>query len=374
MRKRKWPRLEIALAGAIAVMATSAFAGQVTLYQQPGFEGRRMAVYDAVSNLKVSAFNMVAASVVVADGTWEACTEANFGGRCAQLVPGNYGQLSGQLTAPIASIRQIGLESGPARVVVSPDTQPVVVGSGPAPIVINPGTAPVVINSAPAGIENTARTAIIVNPDSPQVVAAPVMDAVPVPAGPRVILYQRAGSGLRAVELTSNVEDLDERNFRRSAEAAFVSGGVWRLCDGEHGRGYCADYSPGRYESLGALNGKVRSVYLIAPVADRVARVASLPAGRAVLYQYPNFGGPSAVVEYGRAADLDWARFRGPATSLRVESGTWLVCSEMGYQGECRVVDPGDYPVMTEMLSEGIASARQIWRPEYGSLNRYRGN
>jgi hypothetical protein len=103
-------------------------------------------------------------------------------------------------------------------------------------------------------------------------------------------------------------------------------------------------------------------------VQERAATVVAVPPGRAVVYQYANFGGPSAVIEYGRAPDMDWTSFRNPASSLRIESGSWLVCSDIGYQGECRVLDPGDYPTLTG-LGNGIGSARQVWRPQYGSLD-----
>jgi hypothetical protein len=158
--------------------------------------------------------------------------------------------------------------------------------------------------------------------------------------------------------LTSNVDDLDSRNFSNSAYAAFVSDGTWRLCDRERGRGRCST-TPGPLREP-ALEGRVKSAYLIASTPERVAAVATFPPGRAVLYQFPNFGGPSAVVEYGRAPDLDWAHFKQPASSLRVESGTWLVCSEMGYQGECRVLGPGEYPALTQVLTVAPTGASSV--------------
>jgi len=306
---------------------------------------------------------------VVSDGSWEACTEAFFRGRCAELVPGNYSNLSATLGGMIVSVRQIAYDPGPSRVVVYPDTvqAPVAtlqapVATLPAPVVINPGSAPVVINSAPP--------AVVVTPDSrPVVVAA---DAIPVPAGPRIILYQNTPRGMRAVELTQNVDDLDTRNFSNAAYAAFVSSGTWRLCDRERGHGRCSDFVPGRYESLNGLEGHVRSAYLVATTPETVANVPNFPPGRAVLYEFPNYSGRSATVEYGRAPDLDWAHFKQPAESLRVDSGTWLVCSQIGYQGDCRVLGPGNYPQLSDLINEGVYSARQVWRPEYGYYNNNR--
>jgi beta/gamma crystallin len=358
----RW-KLKLATAGVLAAIASTSYAGQMTLYPRPGFQGQGLTTSDTMIDLGRSSFSTVASSAVVSDGAWEACTEAYFRGRCAQLVPGNYSNLSGSLGGMIVSVRQIAYDPAPPRVVVYPDATQAPVATLPAQVVINPYAAPVVINSMPA--------AVVVSPDSrPVVVAA---DAIPVPAGPRIILYQNTPRGMRAVELTQNVDDLDTRNFSNNAYAAFVSSGTWRLCDRERGRGRCSDFAPGRYESLNGLEGHVRSAYLVATTPETVANVPNFPPGRAVLYQFPNYAGATAVVEYGRAPDLDWAHFKQPAESLRVDSGTWLVCSEIGYQGECRVLGPGNYPQLTDLVNNGVYSARQVWRPEvgYNSNTRY---
>jgi beta/gamma crystallin len=352
MRKSRGWKMKLAVAGALSVAAVSALAGQVTLYERPAFQGQSTITTIARPNLPRAYFNDGASSIVVSDGMWEACTEANFRGRCAQLVPGNYSGLSGQLNGFVASVRQIDYQPAPARVVIAPDVTTVAINPAPAQVVVNPAPATVVVNPIPQQV----------------VVAAPVVTAVPIPAGARVTLYQHQGHLIRAVELTSSIDSLEKRNFENSADAALVSGGVWRLCDRERGRGSCNDFAPGRYDTLGALDGRVKSAYLVVPVQERAATVVAVPPGRAVVYQYANFGGPSAVIEYGRAPDMDWTSFRNPASSLRIESGSWLVCSDIGYQGECRVLDPGDYPVMTG-LGNGIGSARQVWRPQYGSMD-----
>jgi beta/gamma crystallin len=349
MTNSRRTKLGFAVAAALSLVAASAAAGQLTLYARPGFQGQNMTTTTGLPNLPRSAFNDVASSAIVVDGTWEACTEAYYRGRCAQIVPGNYSNLGSPLNGMVASVRLISDSPAPARIVLNPDSPAVVVNSIPAPVVVNP--APVVVN-----------------PD-PVVVAAPVVTGVPIPAGARATLYQHTGHLTRVVELTASIDDLDRRNFDDSADAALISGGVWRLCDRERGRGACADFSPGKYDTLGAMNGRVRSAYLIAPVQERVATLAALPPGRAIVYEFPNYGGAPAVIEYGRAPDMDWAYFKNPATSVRIESGSWLVCSDIGYQGECRVLEPGDYPVLTGLGLRGIASARQVWRPEYGSLD-----
>jgi len=357
MVNRKW-KSRLLIAGALGVAAMSAAASQITLYGRTGFQGMNMTTTDSAPNLVRSSLNDTASSIVVSSGTWEACTQAYFRGRCALLAPGTYSNVDGQLNGLVASVRPFSDQPSSARVVVYPDTAAVT--TYPVSPVVTPAPAQVVVNSAPAPV--------VVSPDPRQViVTTPVVTAVPIPTGARVTLYQHRGHLTRAVELMSSIDDLDRRNFQDSADAAMVSGGVWRLCDSERGRGACMDFPPGHYETLGALNGKVRSAYLVTTVQERVAAVAALPPGRAIVYEFPNYGGAPQVIEYGRAPDMAWTNFRNPAASVRIESGSWLVCSDIGYQGECRVLEPGEYPYITGM--GGIASARQVWRPEYGSLD-----
>jgi hypothetical protein len=106
-----------------------------------------------------------------------------------------------------------------------------------------------------------------------------------------------------------------------------------------------------------------------------VVSVVPPPIGRAILYEDPNFGGAWVAVDRGQANDLDWAHFTNPthrAASIRVESGTWQFCSDMAFQGQCRVLGPGNYAYMPGGLTEGVASARQVGYPEYGAVAVYR--
>jgi len=215
--------IRAAVAGALALTTADALAGRITLYERPGFQGDRVATIATMPNVERSDLDDAAASVIVDNGTWQACTQANFRGTCAELEPGQYGNLDAQLNGAVRSVREIADSRGVTHVVVRPDTV----------VAVEP-----------------ARTTIVV------------------------------------------------------------------------------------------------------------------PPGRAVLYQNPNFSGAFAIVERGNAPDLDWARFTNPAASIRVESGNWLVCSDLGYEGDCRILEPGNYPNIPGMT--GIWSARQVWRTQYG--------
>jgi len=218
------------IAGALALGVTSAYAGQITLYERPDFQGRYVVAYEGIQAVGRQALGTTASSVVIADGTWEVCTDANFRGRCTQLMPGNYPGIDVSLNGRIASVRQVGFVD-PPRVAYVP--QP------------------------------------YVNP--PTVFEPPLVTA------------------------------------------------------------------------------------------------------RAILFEDPNFGGVRAVLDRGEANDMDWAHFTNPshrATSVRIEGGPFLVCSELAFQGECRVLSPGEYAQLPGALAGGISSARQVSSPQYGAYYR----
>src|SRR5262249_19868351 len=153
MRKRNRFKLALAAGAVATLVAGSASAGRITLYRGVDFTGSTLATNDAVSNMERSQFRDVAASAVVTHGTWEACTEAYFQGRCAELRPGNYSQLSRQLDAPVGSVREVGVApSAPVRVSIAPDAPPVVATSRWP--VVSPATAPKIVlyRHAPQGV------------------------------------------------------------------------------------------------------------------------------------------------------------------------------------------------------------------------------
>src|SRR5262249_39431420 len=159
---------------------------------------------------------------------------------------------------------------------------------------------------------------------------------------------------------TEALPDLERSTFNDVASSIIVDNGTWEACTEANFKGTCTELVPGDYVRLHDLHGVVASIREVTPstavviepdsrpvtisrgapviVENPPTQVAPALAGRMVLFQGPNFSGRSAVVENTRAPDLDWANFSRPASSLRVESGTWLVCTELGYQGDCQLL------------------------------------
>ena len=308
------------LAVALALFSASALAGEITLFQNRDFRGSAVTLQSPMLDMERGGFT-TASSAVVRSGVWQACTSANFQGTCIQLQPGEYRNVNALLNDDVASVREITITSAvPAPVIVA--AAPVV----PAPVIVASGE-------------------------------------------PRIALFERSGFNGRSLELTKTMGGLDSSGLYAGANAAVVYGGVWRLCSRQYFRGECADFVPGRYENLGSLTGRVGSAELVAVTSSAPVSVAppSAITGRVVLYELPNFGGQSVVIDRVAIPDLQRVGFNDRAASIVIESGTWTFCTDAGFRGDCRTLGPGQYAWLPRDVDRRIASARRV-SDVYGAL------
>jgi hypothetical protein len=264
-------------------------------------------------NLESNGF-ATASSAVVRSGVWEACTGANLRGQCTRLQPGEYRDVNTLLSDDVASVREIVLASAVA----------------PSAVVVGSATI-----SAPVMVAPTRQ--------------------------PHIVLFEKTGFGGSSFELTKTMGGLDRSALYPGADAAIVDGGVWRLCTRQYFRGECADFAPGRYADLGPLTGRVSSAEV---VSGTVAPVSVLPAppstGRVVLYELPDFGGQSVVLNQSEVPDLELVSFNARAASMQVEGGTWMFCTDTAFHGECLTLRPGQYARLPRDVDRRIVSARPV--------------
>jgi len=96
------------LIGLAAVAVCSHAAAQITFYEKDHFRGHTFATAHTVSNFKSAGFNDRASSVVVEQGRWEVCDDAQFRGRCVVLRRGSYDSLGNMgLENRISSVRPV---------------------------------------------------------------------------------------------------------------------------------------------------------------------------------------------------------------------------------------------------------------------------
>jgi hypothetical protein len=165
--------------------------GRIELFENPNFTGQMYALNGPIANLAETGFNDKARSLVVHEGSWEACENANFGGTCQVFGPGRYANL-GTLSGRISSLRAAG---GPGH------------GGG--------------------GIPGAWG------------------------AGARAILYEGQNLSGRFFVINSEVaSNLANTGFNDRAASLRVEGGYWVFCSDANFGGECQTFGPGDYSTL----------------------------------------------------------------------------------------------------------------------------
>lgn len=83
-------------------------ASQVTFFSDPGFRGQAFTSTGPVTNFRQVGYNDRASSAEVAGSRWEACEDAQYGGRCVVLRPGRYGSLNAMgMNNEVTSVRPL---------------------------------------------------------------------------------------------------------------------------------------------------------------------------------------------------------------------------------------------------------------------------
>ncbi|MEP7064307.1 MAG: beta/gamma crystallin-related protein [Betaproteobacteria bacterium] len=78
----------------------------VTLFDGQGLSGDRFRVAEDIPNLDRTQWNDRARSMIVRQGRWQLCTDANFRGNCTVFGPGRYDNIGNQ-TGSVSSIRRV---------------------------------------------------------------------------------------------------------------------------------------------------------------------------------------------------------------------------------------------------------------------------
>ena len=179
-------------------------------------------------------------------------------------------------------------------------------------------------------------------------------------AADSITLYQDDNFGGRQFTSDRQVTNFAHNGFNDQARSVIVHDGRWEICVDAEFNGSCSVLDPGSYPNLGAYAGRISSVR---PVAERHAGNRGNDRGqnreaRATLYEGPNLSGRPFVIK-DTMRNLGTTGFNDRASSLRVESGYWIFCSDSEFRGECRTFGPGDYATLPG-LNNVISSGRRI--------------
>jgi hypothetical protein len=185
-------------------------------------------------------------------------------------------------------------------------------------------------------------------------------------AAAEITLFKQPNFSGEALTLRDDATHLGNRGFLDQVSSIDVKSGQWQFCTQPDFKGDCVVLDRGRYPSLEqTLNHRIESVREVTRHADRgrderyyegARRASRAPAVE--LFGAPDFRGKAMALN--RDADtLFDGRFDQRAASLVINEGTWELCTDPGYEGVCRVFEPGSYESLGR-LHRRVGSLRRI--------------
>lgn len=202
-----------------------------------------------------------------------------------------------------------------------------------------------------------------------------LMTAAGSAAADSITLYQRDNYGGRRMTVESATPSIASTGFNDRAFSAVVHEGRWEICYDSDFRGSCGVLEPGAYPELGAYAGRISSLRPFdgRPAEHRPDRRNRGPEAHATLFERPDLSGRSFPLD-SAVRDLARTGFNDRASSLRIESGYWIFCSDAEFRGECRTYGPGDYANLPGM-NNAISSGRRIANVyPYGGRPNWQGD
>ena len=303
--------------GFAAAAAVAASAAEITFFEYAGFGGRNITMRGYTPNFADVGFNDRAASVVVRSGSWQVCTDADFKGECATLTRGDYQALDSRLSGKISSAREIGSYGE------------------------NKGN-----------YSNYRRGSIQ--------------------------LFTDADFRGASIVLDRDTGNFASVNFNDRAGSMIVQDGAWELCVDADFRGACRTFGPGQYRDLGpgiarqVSSARIAGGYAEAPyviggsggdfrpgTGDRDPYPAGRPAGRVIFYEGEGFSGRSMALTENNV-NLGTTGFNDRAASAVVESGSWEICADAYFRGDCNILRPGRYRRLEGSFFRSVSSVRQV--------------
>ena len=183
-------------------------------------------------------------------------------------------------------------------------------------------------------------------------------------AADSITFYQDDNFRGRQFTADQPVSNFGRSGFNDRVNSAVVHDGRWEICVDVEFRGGCGVLAPGAYPNLGAYANRISSVRpLDGRYSDNRSDYRPDDRGRgrdarATLYEGSNLSGRAYPLN-DTMPNLARTGFNDRASSLRVETGYWIFCSDSEFRGECRTFGPGEYTSLPG-LNNVISSGRRI--------------
>lgn len=386
--------------GAMAsvLFVATAGAAEITLYEDPGFNGGQLTLRGYTPNIGNTGFNDRASSVVVNSGRWELCTDADFKGYCFTFTQGQYPTIDQRLGDRISSAREVGSHGenrgsyneygrGSIELFGQPDFRgrtmrleqdaTTLRGTGfddrASSVIVNAGTWQLCSDDAFGGTcrtftpgrypdlgygmvkEVSSARMVRTARDAPAALSGGTRGGVaPVaPASGRAVLYSEDGLNGDSVAVSRALVDLNRTSLADDgAYSVYVESGNWTLCTNPNFTGRCVTVGPGRYDNLAGA-GLRRPISSARPAVGAAAPVPPSRRDGIELFSEAGFAGERLALDRDMGV-LERSNFNDRAASVIIYGGRWEFCTDNQYRGNCAVFGTGRYPRiggMTGLLS-----------------------
>ena len=180
-------------------------------------------------------------------------------------------------------------------------------------------------------------------------------------------LFSRGDFGGREITLRDATPNLIDMGFNDKASSMQVRSGRWEVCSDVQFRGECAIFERGDYRTLDRFNNRISSAREVGTGRDRAsARREHGRRGMLELFAQPGLNGNSTRL-VSDSANLGQVGFNDRAASVVIEEGSWQLCSDVEFRGNCRVFAPGRYDDLGG-LSGQVSSARLLGAADVAPL------
>lgn len=106
-------------------------------------------------------------------------------------------------------------------------------------------------------------------------------------------------------------------------------------------------------------------------MASAVLTLAGHAAAQITFYEHDNYGGREFTTR-GSVENFANNGFNDRASSVVVQRDNWEICENAGFGGQCRVLQPGRYPSLSQMgLNDRVSSVRRVNRHTHVDDQRY---
>ncbi|WP_280154956.1 beta/gamma crystallin-related protein [Piscinibacter sp. XHJ-5] len=185
-------------------------------------------------------------------------------------------------------------------------------------------------------------------------------------------LFQHPNFGGNQLTLRGHAPNISNYGFNDQTSSLVVRSGRWVVCTDAEFKGHCAEFVPGDYPRLDAkFNDRISSAREVGAYGNRTGNYRDWGTGAIKFFSDAGFGGRSHDMQRDHP-DFREFGFNDRAASVVVTRGTWELCTDINYSGNCRLYGPGHYQDLGPGMAGRISSGRVV-RPTSEAPAEMRG-